>query len=56
MSNKNFWGMMNKGISVNNNYQNRVSSPKEKRESEIVNHQYKDSIGGDSSNYKNNER
>lgn len=52
MNKKGFWGIMNKGITTNNNYQNRNSSPKEKRESDIANQQYKDSIGGDSSNYR----
>ena len=50
---KNFWGMMNKRISVNNNYQStRKSSSQERRAEEVNSHQFKNSIGGDSGNYK----
>ena len=45
--------MMNKGITVNNNYQStRKSSTQERRAEEVNGHQFKNSIGGDSGNYK----
>lgn len=49
---KDFWSMMNKGIKVNNNYQNRSYSQKEDKRAGVEGHQFKEDIGGNETNYK----
>jgi hypothetical protein len=52
MAKKNFWSMMNKGIKVNNNYQNKSYSQKEEKRAGVEGHQFKEDIGGNETNYK----